>query len=97
MRLSVLCAGSRSAVETIWFPCWNGSYQSAHIQRVNRDVGFVAGIDCGGKFGHAVHIQGKSRSEQNEHFATWNRAEILGHRANRKQHGTSAQVRFRIP
>ena len=72
-------------------------YQPAHVERIHRDVGLVAGVDGSGQLAGDFAIQRKSGGEKNQTFSTRNRREIFGQIANRNQQRIGAKLSFGFP
>src|SRR5215467_6813388 len=44
-------------------------HEAAGIERINRDVGFVAGVDGGGEFRLRFRVERKAGGKEDDHFA----------------------------
>src|SRR5260221_9121027 len=75
---------------------WHRSGKTASVQRINRDIRFVAGVNGCGEFGLALNGQRKSGRKKNKYLAARNAAQIFSEGANRQKHGASAEVAFRV-
>ena len=75
---------------------WHRSDQSAHIERIHRDVGLIAGVDRGGQFAGHLRIERKTGGEKNQALASGDGREIFRQIANRQQKSVSAKGSFRV-
>jgi len=73
---------------------WSG--KTASVQRINRDIRFVAGVNGCGEFGLALNGQRESGRKENQYLTAGNGAQIFGERANRQEHGASAEIALRV-
>ncbi len=70
--------------------------QSAYVQRIDRYVGLVAGVDGRGKLGFILRRERKSRGEKHQHLAARHRPQVFRQAAHRKQHGARAVIRLGV-
>ena len=70
-------------------------HQAARIQRIDRHVGLVAGVNRRRQFRFALGRQRKTRGEEHHHLAPRNGSQIFRQAAHRQQHGARSVIRFR--
>src|SRR5439155_26219625 len=75
---------------------WSWRLESADVERIDGNVGFIAGVNSGCQLGLAFGSERKAGRKEHEHFAAWNRAQILCQSANGKQHGARAVIGCRV-